>query len=133
MLRILLIILVALAVIIGLMRLTGSRTGDTAPAAAAVGEPAVEAAEPAADLIIDEPAVDTLEAPAAIELETGSETLDPALDPAAGGSGDSVAPMEEGSVEAASPAPDNAALPAADPAPAGGDPVPAADPNAPGR
>lgn len=132
MLRILLIILVALAVIIGLMRLTSARPGDTAPAAPALAEPGVEAIEPAVDTIIDEPGVDTLDAPAAIEGDTALESIDPALEAVEGVAGDAVETLEEAPADPAPPAPDNAAPPAADPAPVIEEPAPEADPNAPG-
>lgn len=130
MLRILLIILVALAVIIGLMRLTGAKPGDTAPASAVVEEPAAEAIEPAIDSVIDEPAVDALDAPAAIEGGTTPEIVDPAVEAVDGAAGNVVETLEDAP---AGPAPDNAAPPAADPAPVVEEPPPAADPAAPGR
>lgn len=129
MLRILLIILVALAVIIGLMRLTGSKSGDVAPVPAA--EPAVEEAieaAPADEVIVDEPAVDALDAPVAIEGET--------VDPAAG---DPIAEPEAPATDAAPPAPDAAATDAAaaapveTPAPIVEEPATSPDPDAPGR
>jgi translation initiation factor IF-2 len=125
MLRILLIILVALAVIIGLMRLTGAKPGDAAPAGPveeAVGA-AIEA-DPAADVVIEEPAVDTLDAPIDIVEEPAPEALEITPDEAA------LAPAEI-SADPAPAEPENAAPdtattnaeaapvedPAADPAP----------------
>lgn len=132
MLRILLIILVALAVIIGLMRLTGAKPGDAAPATAVVEDPGVEAVEPAIDGVIDEPSVDTLDAPAAIEGDTTSEILDPAVEVVEGATEDVVETLEDVPADPVDPAPDNSAPPA-DPAPIVEEPAPAADPNAPGR
>lgn len=126
MLRILLIILVALAVIIGLMRLTGAKPGDAAPVAPAIEEPSVDAAAPATEGVIDEPAVDTLDNPAATEGDTIPEILDPAAEAVEGVADDVVETLEEVPADAAAtPAPDNAA-------PAAEEPAPAADPTAPG-
>jgi hypothetical protein len=123
MLRILLIILVALAVIIGLMRLTGAKPGDPVPEAATAEPTGVEDAvepPPAEDLIVDEPAVDALDAPADLPGDTALEPIEPGL--------------EEAVVEE-SPAPeaDEAAPadPVVEPAPENAAPTP--DPNAPGR
>jgi hypothetical protein len=138
MLRILLIILVALAVIIGLMRLTGAKPGDAAPAAASdeVTDDAADAVLPAEDVIIDEPAVDTLGAPAGTEGDTTTETLDPAADPAL----DDAVPLEEVPADMAPAAPDNAspvpgpdAGPAIDPAPPVEEVLEEPQPDAPGR
>jgi hypothetical protein len=131
MLRILLIILVALAVIIGLMRLTGAKSGDAAPPAAVAEEPAAEAAEPTVEDVIDEPAVDTLDAPAGVDGETTTEILDPAVEAVEGSAADVVETLEE--VPAAvEPAPENAAPPA-DPEPVIEERAPAGDPVPPGR
>lgn len=132
MLRILLIILVALAVIIGLMRLTGAKPGDAAPAAAVVEESDVEAVEPAVDSIIDEPSVDTLDAPATVEGDTASEIVDPAVEAVEGAAEEVVETLEEVPADVVEPAPDNSA-PTTDLAPIVEEPAPAADPNAPGR
>ena len=126
MLRILLIILVALAVIIGLMRLTGAKPGDSAPAAAAVEEPDVEALEPAADAVIDEPAVDTLDAPAPDGGETTSEVIEPAIEAVDGATVEAPAALDDASADAVPPAPDNTA-------PATDEPAPVAEPTEPGR
>ncbi len=124
MLRILLIILVALAVIIGLMRLTGARPGDAAPPAGTGDaiEEVLETAPASEDLIVDEPAVDALDTPVDIEGDTALEAVEP-------GAGEAVeAPVEE--APAIAPEPDNAA-PVEAPAPDAAE-TPAADPNAPG-
>lgn len=142
MLRILLIILVSLAVIIGLMRLTGAKPGDVAPAAA-TGEVADEAADavlPAEDVIIDEPAVDALGAPADLGGDAATGTPDPA--PAAAGGGEGA--MEEVPAAMAPAAPGKDELvpasdagPATDPVPPVeeplAEPAPNATPDAPGR
>jgi hypothetical protein len=104
MLRILLIILVALAVIIGLMRLTGAKPGDPVPEAAT--------AEPIG--------VDALGVPADLPGDTALEPIEPGL--------------EEAAVEVTlAPEPDEAAPadPVVEPAPKNAAPTP--DPNAPGR
>ncbi len=107
MLRILLIILVALAVIIGLMRLTGAKPGDGAPTA--VTEDAIdkagEAAAPAEDVIIDEPAID------ALPSETGdAAATEPALE-------EIPAEMAPAAPGAETPLPGPDAGPSTDPAP----------------
>lgn len=129
MLRILLIILVALAVIIGLMRLTGAKPGDAAPASAVVEEPGAEAVDPAAEGVIEEPTVDMLDAPAASEDGTTPEITSPAVDGAAGEGAETV---EDVPAETAPPAPDVSAPAVAEPAPAVDEPQPAAVPDAPG-
>ncbi|MDZ7628686.1 MAG: hypothetical protein U5J99_09840 [Parvularculaceae bacterium] len=115
MLRILLIILVALAVIIGLMRLTGSKPGDVAPAAATgeAVEEAAEAALPAEEVIIDEPAVDALGAP--VDIGAGIDPME-----------EIPAEMAPASPGDAPPVPGPDAGPATDPAPAVEEPL--ADP-----
>lgn len=129
MLRILLIILVALAVIIGLMRLTGARSGDAAPAAAGatVEEGAIEPAPATEDYIVDEPATDSLDVPAAVEDETPLETIIPDAGETVAGDADE-APSEQPTVE---PQPENAATPI-EPSPVEPSPVePAPDAAAP--
>lgn len=125
MLRILLIILVALAVIIGLMRLTGAKPGDAAPAGPveeAVGA-AIEA-DPAADVVVEEPAVDTLDVPVIIEGAAAPDTLEVAPDGAAEAPAE--IPAEPAPATPENAAPEAAATgseaapaeaPAADPAP----------------
>lgn len=73
MLRILLIIAVALAVIIGLIRLTGRNPAEPAATEPAAAEDAGEATEPAA-----EPAAEATEPPA----EEATDTMDAAADAA---------------------------------------------------
>lgn len=119
MLRILLIILVALAVIIGLMRLTGAKPGDAAPApAVGAAEPVEEAvgAGPAGEVIVDEPAVDALDVPVDLDVDAPVETTEPG-----------VATTEPG-VATTEPEADNAAEPTPEPAP-----EPAPETQAPGR
>ncbi|MFN0022548.1 MAG: hypothetical protein ACKVS5_01460 [Parvularculaceae bacterium] len=80
MLRILLIILVALAVIIGLMRLTGRSGGET-PAAtvgADEGTGAVSGADGSASV---DDAIGALDERATVDAEAGTDVLDPSLDP----------------------------------------------------
>lgn len=125
MLRILLIILVALAVIIGLMRLTGARPGDAAPAGPieeAVGA-AIEA-DPADDLVVEQPAVDTLDVPVIIEGETTPDALEVTPDDAAATPAEipaepAPADPDTASADAAAPGSEVAPVqePAADPAP----------------
>ncbi len=125
MLRILLIILVALAVIIGLMRLTGARPGDAAPAGPieeAVGA-AIEA-DPADDLVVEQPAVDTLDVPVIIEGETTPDALEVTPDDAAATLAEipaepAPADPDTASADAAAPGSEVAPVqePAADPAP----------------
>lgn len=118
MLRILLIILVALAVIIGLMRLTGARSGDAAPAATTgetIEEGAIDPAPATEDVIVDEPAVDSLDVPADLEGETSLETVETGVIDA--GEAPLEAPPieplpEENAATPVEPAPDAAAPPA---------------------
>lgn len=109
MLRILLIILVALAVIIGLMRLTGARPGDVAPAAAVgAAEPVEEAIEvaPAGEVVIDEPAVDSLDVPVDAGAEAPAETMEPGAATAEPETDNATSPATEPATEqAAEPAP----------------------------
>lgn len=123
MLRILLIILVALAVIIGLMRLTGSRPGDAAPAASTTDpvEEAADLAPQAEDLDLAEPATDTLNVPVDAEADTMMEALEPVA-----GEAEGEAPVESAPAD---PSTGNAA-PSADRAP---EAAATPDPNAPGR
>ncbi len=135
MLRILLIILVARAVIIGLMRLTGAKPGEAAPAAVSVGEPAdIAVGDAAAEkVIIDEPAVDALDAPAAIEGDATSDVVEPAVEGIEGTASDAVEVLEEVPADAAAPPAANAAEPVEEPAPVIEQPAVGADPNTPGR
>jgi len=119
MLRILLIILVALAVIMGLMQLTGARSGDPAPAAVAVEE------APDVSIAPEEPAIDDA---GALEGEAAGDVLDPAIEPGedddAFRTGDNASP-DEGPVTDPVPAVEE---PLAEPAAA-----PATEPVAPGN
>lgn len=81
MLRILLIIAVALAVIIGLMRLTGKRSEDTAPAAVSSEEVIEDVAAPT-EMAVDEAAAGVDESADALgdAAEAAGETVEDVLD-----------------------------------------------------
>ncbi len=82
MLRILLIILVALAVIIGLMRLTGRSGGDTPAAAVGAAEETGALPAPDGSVPVDE-AIGELDEGATVDGEAGTDVLDPSLVPPA--------------------------------------------------
>ncbi len=120
MLRILLIILVALAVIFGLIRLTGAKPGDAAPAGPveeAVGA-AIEA-DPASDVVVEEPAVDTLDTP--VDIVEGAEPEVPEITPEEAASAPPEIPVDPAPTEPENAAPEAAptsavAVPAEEPA-----------------
>ncbi len=95
MLRILLVIAVALAVIIGLMRLTGNRSADVAPAveeAATATEEAVDDTADTAGAVVETPgeAIDAAEE----AVDAAGETVEDTLDEAAGENPDAGATEE---------------------------------------